>query len=336
MPKEGIWIEDEETKQPTFVYYEDLDPDILGQLWKPVGGFCYGAHEFARLRLPSVPFYIKDWLPKQGKAVLYAPPKTGKSFLCLQIGDSIGSGVDLLGLPVTQGTVLYIQFELGAEILQGRIHSTGQDYENVYVGTTFTMKLDRDAGQRLLWDALEAVKPNVLILDPFYKTLQGDENESSDVRKITDFLDSVIEGFNCSILVIHHPGKDITRGGRGSSVLEDWVDSYIEMRKLSKNGEHLRVKITPKLLRHAELPPEPIEAEMRDFVFERVDATPTVRQMVEAYIKIQAETTTPKDLFEAGIGSQKSVYDALKTLVRDGVVVKVGRGEYIHKESGGL
>jgi len=195
------------------------------------------------------------------------------------------------------------------------------------------MKLDSEGGQKMLMRAMDAIEPNVLILDPLYKLLGGDESSSQDMGVITDFLDEVIEGYNCSILILHHPGKDIKKGGRGSSVLEDWVDSAIEMRKTSKKGEALSVKLTPKLLRHAELPPESIEATMVDFEFEinGGEITPTIRQEIEKTIKGSPMPVSPKELFSLGIGTNASVYAALNKLIALGKIERVGRGLYGRK-----
>src|SRR4030042_841248 len=116
--------------------YDELDSDLYPQLWHPTGKFSYEAGNFMHLPLPEVPYYIKEWLPKQGKAEIYGQAKAGKSFMCLQIARCIGSGEPFLGIPTEQGRVLYLQFELGVGALQNRMRLTGQHYENVYVGTT--------------------------------------------------------------------------------------------------------------------------------------------------------------------------------------------------------
>jgi len=329
MAKDGIWITDPDTKEPTFVFYDELDDDILAQLWRPIGGFCFEADSFVRLALPQVPYYLQGWLPERGRLEIYGQPKSGKSFSALQLARCIGSGIPFLGMSTKQARVLYIQFELGQRVLQDRMRSTGQDYHNVYLGTTFSMKLDTTAGQGYLWQALKAVEPKVLILDPFYKTLHGDENESHDVLVITDFLDAVLEGFECSIVLYHHPGKDLSRGGRGSSILEDWVDSYVEMKRTSKKGEPLRIKLTPMLLRHAELPPNSIEATLKNFEFALEDAPPTVTEQVEDFVHTRdGLTITAQEIIDAGVGSRGSVYNSLAILQKQGVIRKVDRGEY--------
>jgi RecA-family ATPase len=281
-------------------------------------------------KLPEVPFYVKDWLPKRGKSMLYGPRKTGKSYLCLQLARCIGSGEDFLGLPTRQGKVLYVQFELGEEILQHRMREeTKKDYADVFVGTDFSMKLDKEVGKQRLWRALEAVEPDVLILDPKIKMISGDENVAHDMQVVCDYLDGLIEAFHCSIFVMDHSGKDITKGGRGSNVWEGWVDSYLEMKRTSKRGEQLKVKITPMALRHASLPPNPIEAELGDdFEFHLIGETMTVKKQVLEFIQKAKREVEPAHIFAKRIGSNTSVYKALKQLVEEDLVEKTGRGAY--------
>ena len=333
MSNPGLWIQDPDTGEERFIFYSELEGDTIQSFVHPIGGFVFPANLFTLSRLPSVPFYIRDWLPKQGKAMLYGPAKTGKSYLCAQLARCIASGEDFLGQSTTTGRVLYVQFELGEEIFQSRLRSTGQDYDNVFVGTSFSMKLDTKVGRDQLWRALEAVEPSVLILDPKIKMISGDENESTDMRQVTDFLDLVIEGFRCSVFVTDHTGKDASKRGRGSSVWEGWVDSYLSMKKVSKKGEGLKIKIEPIFLRHAQLPPEPIEAELGDdFEFHLVGSAPTVKQQVLDFLeKKWAEKSLPCSpglLFEAKIGSNTSVYQALAKLVEEEKVEKVGWGKY--------
>jgi len=339
MSIEGIWVIDPVSEERVWLPYDEIPNEVRWQIFKPIGGFIYPVGQFVQLELPKVPYFIKDWLPKRGRCVIYAPPKSGKSYLSLQIARHIGSNIPVLGIPVNQGVVLIVQFELGAEILQDRLMRTHRDYPNVYVGTTFSLKIDSDGGFRMLETAMAAVEPDVLILDPLYKMIAGDENETRDMRVVIDNLDKLLEIYNCSVLVIHHPGKDLRKGGRGSSVLEDWVDSYLEMKKTSKNGEPLKVKITPKMLRHAELPPEPVVAQMDDhFEFQLVTAEDTVKDKVRAYVRsCHPGSANRGEIIASGIGSNASVQDALNGLVEEKIIERVARGEYFwaSKEDGG-
>ncbi len=331
MLNEGMFIIDPETEEERWISYDELDDDVLLSLFKPIGGFCYPANQFAQLDLPKTPFYIADWLPKHGKAEIYAQDKAGKSYLALQMARCIASGEPFLGQDTSQGRVLYLQFEMGTQLLKDRILNTSRDYDGVYVGTSFSMKLDDASGQKVLVTAMESVLPNVLILDPLYKILSGDENEVQDMKKLTDFLDSIIEAYgdqDLSIVIMHHAGKDLARGGRGTSLLAGWVDSLIEMQKTSI--EPFEIKLTPKSLRHAALPPEPVKAVMEDFEF--IISTEThqsVKDKVTAWIKSAGEKFTSSDIHGAGLGARASVQKAINELCEMGVIKREQRGVYV-------
>lgn len=330
MTSPSFWIIDPDSGEERLVYYSELEDETVQAFIKPIGGFIFPANMFTLKNLPTVPFYVKDWIPKRGKSMLYGAPKVGKSYLALQLARCIGVGETFLGLPTTKGVVLYVQFELGEEILQYRMKfETKQDYGNVFVGTAFDLFLDTENGRNRLWRALEAIEPGVLILDPKIKMIVGDEDKSAEMLPIRNFLDSVIEGFGCSIFIIDHSGKDESRRGRGSSIWEGWVDSYIQMRKASKKGEPLKVKIMPIYFRHAPLYDEPIVAQLgEDFEFHVVGAGMTIKQKVAEFLKAGKDWIAPKDLFDAEIGENTSVYTALKGLVEEGLVEKEGRGRY--------
>lgn len=283
------------------------------------------------LPLATVPFYIQGWLPKQGKAMVYGQSKGGKSHSALQLARCLGVGELFIGVPTTQARVLYTQYEMGMATLRDRMRQTGQEYSNVYVGTTFDMKLDSKVGREKMERAIKEIKPDVVISDPFSKTLgDGDENEVKSVRVVTDFWDEMIETYNCSVINFHHSGKDPSQGARGSSLFGDWHDSVIELKKTSKRGEPLRIRLNPKFLRHAELPPKPIEAELVNFEFQLMDALLTTFQKVREYLEKYGQTT-PKDLISVGIGSETSrapIHEALGRLVKLGLAEKVERGVY--------
>jgi len=330
--KDYISILDPVTGEERLAHYSELDTDVYPQLWRPVGGFCYSAEAFCRLTLAKAPFYLKDWLPKKGKMELYGQAKVGKSLLSLQLARCIGAGEPFLEIPTTQARVLYLQFELGQEILQDRLKKTGHTYEEVYLGTTFSLKLDKADGQKMLQEALEAVCPQVVIIDPLYKAIAGDENETHDMLSVADFLDQCIDLYNCSFVVIHHPGKDLSKGGRGSTVLEDWVDSYIEMKDATPKGGTKRMRLTPKLLRHAELPPEPIEAELTDFEFVRADPLDTIKSQVRTLLsESPAISFSISNIVDQGVGSRGSVNRAANELAEEGIVTKLPKGGYIWK-----
>lgn len=326
---EGLYLKNPETGEIELVPFEELDDLDARSLERPVGGFCYRADIFKQLVLAEVPFYVHGWLPKQGRLCLYGAAKLGKTHLALQLARCIGAGEPFVGRSTAKGVVLYLNFEIGAGTLQERMKNTGADYENVYVGNIFDMKLDTIPGRERLTKAIEAIRPAVVVLDPFYKLMFGDENETKDVRGILDFLDKLISEYKTSFVIMHHTGKDIRLRGRGSSVLEGWVDSYIELKRVATdNPADLKVKVTPIFYRHAPLD-DSFEVLLRDGEFEIAVGLTSIASKILMYMEKNPEyAVTPKALVDAGVGSRRAVFDALEKLCGNEEVMKVGRGSY--------
>ncbi len=329
---DGLFIIEDDGTEQFYTYAElaELD-DALRHSIRPIEGskFCYEADAFLELPLAQTPFYIQSWLPKRGKAMIYAPAKAGKSTVTVQLARQLGIGEAFLGIPVEQARVLYIQSELSSPVLQQRMRSTGHRYPNVIIGTNFGFKLDTDDSRDLLMEILLAVKPNVLALDPLYKMMDGDENETHDMLQVVNNLDLMFDilDTDLSIWIVHHGGKDLSKGGRGSSVLEDWVDSSIELVKTSKQGEPLRIKLTPKLLRHAELPPEPIRAELVHGEFELIEVIKTLEGDIQTALQ-NGPPLSVADLVEVTQASRSGVNKILRKLTEEGKTQRIERGMY--------
>lgn len=350
--KEGLWLGMSDGTQE-FVLYEDLDTETTKKLLRPVGGFCYKAEAFCKLPLPNPPFYIMGWLPVGGRLVIYAPSKSGKSWLAMQIARRIALGLPLLpakpstsvatnytqsNLSTTLARTLIIQCELSPVTYQGRLKShtnPNKPYSNMFLGNALDLKIDTARGQDLLERALTEIDPRVLILDPLYKTHTADENDTKEMKLITDYLDYLIENYNLSIVLIHHAGKDITKGGRGSSILEGYPDTVLELKRTSKLNEPLRARLTPKLLRHcvADTPHYDIELQpdLMEFclIGDKAGAKPeTIRERLISRLEGEENPIRVVDLVKEKLGSRRGIIDALDQLQDEGRVVKIERGLY--------
>jgi hypothetical protein len=68
-----------------------------------------------------------------------------------------------------------------------------------------------------------------------------------------------------------------------------------------------------------------------DYEFKNTEATMTVKELVAEVIRCSPEPVEPKDLFDLEIGSNTSIYSALKELVADEKIIKEGWGKYVWK-----
>jgi hypothetical protein len=74
-------------------------------------------------------------------------------------------------------------------------------------------------------------------LDTYHAALcGGDEQSAADAGHALKPLREAVEELGLFVLIVHHPGKDIERGARGSSALRAAVDTEIELRVPGADG----------------------------------------------------------------------------------------------------
>jgi hypothetical protein len=79
------------------------------------------------------------------------------------------------------------------------------------------------------------VKPGLIILDTMARTFGGgDENSASDMGAFVRNADLLKEELGTAILVVHHPGRNVKRGPRGSTALYGVLDTMMLMEKKGK------------------------------------------------------------------------------------------------------
>jgi len=85
---------------------------------------CVTAEQIERTELNPPPFVIEGLLPA-GMTIFAAPPKTGKSWFCLDMACAIAMGSPFWGRHCTAGRVLYLDLESRDYRVQSRIRTAG-------------------------------------------------------------------------------------------------------------------------------------------------------------------------------------------------------------------
>lgn len=197
-------------------------------------------------------------LIKGGKAALWGKFKAGKTTLITYIAECLAGGIPIFSKYKTQRSkVLYVQLEIPHTAFLIRLENNSlsripEVRKNLFVTTEFFLKLDREIGW--LDKALSEVKPDVLIIDPYYKVLSGAE-DYEHITRFADNLDIMMEKYEVALILTAQGRKAIlsTSGTvdmgdeemRGSTALAGWVDSIIGLRV--KAGTKRRLTFT---LRH--------------------------------------------------------------------------------------
>lgn len=177
-------------------------------------------------------YLIKGILSKQSYSVLYGPSGEGKTFVSLDLGYSVAAGLPWMGHKTRQGAVVYVGFEAFGG-LPRRAAALQNKYGTGDVPLYFmpgNCNLREPEGRRAFAAELAKlpVAPSLLIFDTLAYALMGaDENSNTEVQQFNTAAQALIQATGATVLLIHHTGKDETRGARGAYALKAAVDTEI-------------------------------------------------------------------------------------------------------------
>ena len=183
--------------------------------------------------LPPAEWLLDGLLVAGSLSCMYGPPGGGKTFVALSMAKSVATGRPMLGHAVRQtAPVLYVAAE--------DVHGVGQRVEawNDHHGrpaghpVSFigeAVNVANVAAVDALADAAESVAAGLVVLDTFARCSVGvEENSSRDIGQVVGLLDRLRARTGAAVLLVHHSGKDVSRGSRGSNALLGAVDTELE------------------------------------------------------------------------------------------------------------
>jgi putative DNA primase/helicase len=214
------------------------------------------------LSRPPQAWRVKNLLPDQGLAAIFGPSGSGKSFLALDLAIRIADGQPWFGVKTFQAPVVYVMLE-GESGLRNRLAAheiaRGAPLSGPFhvVLEQFSLTTGRD-----VVDLAAAVPVGAVV---FIDTLNraaptADENSSKEMGAILQGAKQLQERTRGLIVMIHHTGKDPTKGMRGHSSLHAALDAAIEVERSAsgsrawtvakaKDGEDGK-QMSFKLIRH--------------------------------------------------------------------------------------
>ena len=274
-------------------------------------------------RLPEPRPLVEGLISENSFCVMYGAPGSGKSFCALDIGLSIASGIPWQDKSTQQGSVLYIAGE-GVGGLKRRVKAF-QHHHRLDVMSSFLILhqavnfRDETSEQRLLRSIDRAGSNfNAIFVDTVARALPGsDENSATDMGAFVDVCDRIRHHTGAAVIGVHHSGKDINRGMRGSSALLGAVDTSIEV----KNTDGVICLKNEKQKDHAKHPP--IYLKMNEVGL--IDGSSVVLELISS-------DSGQKPLKRPKFGSprQYAAYQALRNLLIDKCVTKISVKEW-HK-----
>jgi hypothetical protein len=274
----------------------------------------------------------------QAVGVLGGEPKCCKSFCALDMAVSVASGVPCLGRFATSqtGRVLLYAAEDAQHVVRRRLDGicrvVGADFDtlDVAVITAPSLRIDLAVDRELLNNTIEAVKPKLVVLDPFVRLHRCNENDVQDVAPMLSYLRNLQRRFHCAVLLVHHARKGgHSRGGqalRGSSELHAIGDSNLYLRR---RGPDLLLSIEQRAAPSIDDIPIALQGHDDALALRVLDndeprAPPPQATVADKIVDTLTSTgpQTPRELRAACGVRMARVYDALRHLADDGRVVQ--------------
>ena len=186
--------------------------------------------------LPPLVWRVRGVLPAHGLASVYGPSASGKSFLALDMAAAVASGRDWFGYRVNAAPVVYCALE-GEAGFRLRVAAWEQAHRCTLPAglrlmlQSFRLTEPQDV-QDLAAAVLTAGAGAVTILDTLNRAApEADENASADMGRILAAAKELQRLTGGLVVVVHHTGKDATKGLRGHSSLFAALDAAVEVAR---------------------------------------------------------------------------------------------------------
>jgi hypothetical protein len=176
---------------------------------------AFPATAFADVRLNGKErnYLIKGLLPRSGIVVVWGPPKSGKSFWCMDVFLHAALAWEYRERKVQQASVVYVALE-GRNGIPARVEAfkiRHEVSEAPFYLITHPMNLVVDADALIASIKLQGINPGAVCLDTLNRSLVGSESKDEDMSAYIAAAGKIEEAFGCLVVIVHHCGVDATR-----------------------------------------------------------------------------------------------------------------------------
>lgn len=199
---------------------------------------------------PLAPELISGVLREGHKMLLSGPSKAGKSFMQIELAIAVAEGYNWLKFQCRQGKVLYINMEIdGASCIHRFIdvyRALGIEPRNLDNIDIWNLRGDAMPMDKLAPIIVNRARDHgfkLIIVDPLYKVLTGDENSAGDMSKLCNCFDFVSRETRCAVCYCHHHSKGAQGNKKamdrasGSGVFARDPDAMLDITPLSMTEE---------------------------------------------------------------------------------------------------
>jgi KaiC/GvpD/RAD55 family RecA-like ATPase len=264
---------------------------------------------------PPLHWLVRGVLPADGLAALYGASGSGKSFLALDLGASVAGGSpEWFACRVKPAPVVYVALEGEAGFSQRvkawQLHHGRDLPESLrFVMQALDLRNADDVDEIAEAVTAAGAAGGLLVVDTLNRAASGaDENSVVDMGAIIAATKGLQAKLGGLVLLVHHSGKDATKGLRGHSSLHAALDAAIEVSRTDDRRDWRIAKAKDGDDGKA----HPFRLEVVE-IGEHDDGEPMTSCVVVA------DEGTPADFRRPSLpktGNQRVVWDALGELLR--------------------
>lgn len=192
-------------------------------------------------KLPPIRWLVRGILPAEGLAALYGASGSGKTFLALDLLAAVARGQSWFGNKTIPSPVTYVALEGEAGMSQ-RVQAYERRYGKLPLAVRFVAQALNLLTPQDISDLASAIKAaggggGAICIDTLNRASAGaDENDSKDMGRIIEAAKHLQREIGGLVLLVHHTGKDASKGLRGHSSLHAALDAAIEVSKADGQG----------------------------------------------------------------------------------------------------
>ena len=225
----------------------------------------------------------------EGGTVIYAPPKSVKSYLCMLLAVSVDAGVNKF-FNVQQARVMYVNLERGKQSMARRL---GLINRVLGLPADRPLLMMNERGKRLA-DVYDAAKKmaeeegvKVIFLDSLTRGGFGDLNGNEEANRAMDYLNRLCPAW---VAIAHTPRQDDSHIF-GSQMFDAAMDIGINVRRQKKDDGTVGVGLVVKETNDTGSPPMRVLA----FEFDQFGLSQVREALRHEFPEIdESQTSTPR------------------------------------------